>query len=185
VLFFLSLSLSLSLARALSNPANPSSGGGSGGDSGRRNWRWCGDSSGCGTGLGGARTWAEAHEVDQPLHRGSCTGAASDRPGSIDNAAVLADLASNVGEEDIAHLDHRSAKVAEEETPVVGTIELHERLGGVGVGAREDVLVRGQEVVLAEKVLEVVVVERVYGARVQRRRLVAVAAMAERLQAQR
>jgi len=112
---------------------------------------------------------------DVDLHAGCSMHARS-----VDGTAVLADLAGGAGERaDVAHLDHGPAEVAEEAL-AVGAVGLHERLG---VGAGEEALVGGQEAPLAQQVLVVVVVERVGGASVQRRRLVAVPALAQRLQA--
>jgi hypothetical protein len=104
---------------------------------------------------------------------------------SVDGTAVAADLAGGAGErEDVAHLEHGPAEVAEEAL-AAGAVGLDERPGGgrAAVGAGEEALVGGQEAPLAQQVLVVVVVERVGGAVVQRRRLVAVPAPAQRLQA--
>ena len=91
--------------------------------------------------------------------------------GSVDGAAVLADLAGGAGERaDVAHLDHGAAEVAEEALGV-GAVGLHERLGGVGagVGAGEEALVGGEQALLLQQVLEVVVVEGVRGACVRKK----------------
>jgi len=85
-------------------------------------------------------------------------------------AAVLADLAGGAGERaDVAHLDHGAAEVAEEALGV-GAVGQHERLGGVGagVGAGEEALVGGEQALLLQQVLEVVVVEGVRGAGVRK-----------------
>lgn len=103
---------------------------------------------------------------------------------SVDCPAVLANLAGRAGERaDVAHLDHGPAEVAEEAL-AVQAVGLHEGLGGVdAVGAGEEALVGGEDALLAEQVLEVVVVEHVGGVGVERCGLVAVSAPAQLLQA--
>lgn len=98
---------------------------------------------------------------------------------SVDGPAVLANLAGRAGERAyVAHLDHGVAEVAGEAL-AVGAVGLHQRLGGGdgGVaGAGDEALVGGEEALVGQQVLVVVVVERVGGVDVQRRQLVSAAA---------
>lgn len=98
-------------------------------------------------------------------------------------SAVLADLPVVGRERDVPHLDHGPDEVTEELFAITA-VGLHQILCvGDAFRAGEETLIGGQEALLRQEVLVVVVVEHVGGRDVERRGLVAVAACAEALEA--
>jgi len=98
-------------------------------------------------------------------------------------SAVLADLPVGARERDVPHLDHGPDEIAEEPLAITA-VGLHQILcAGDAFRAGEETLVGGQEALLRQEVLVIVVVEHVGGGDVERRGLVAVAACTEALEA--
>jgi hypothetical protein len=104
--------------------------------------------------------------------------------GSVGNPAVLTNLPSRPCQQvGVTHLDHGPHEIAEEPS-TVGAVGLHQRLGaGDAFRAGEEALVRGQEALLVEEVLVIMVVEHICRACIQRSGLVAVTACTEALEA--